>query len=165
MNIFVLDTYPAFCAAYHCDKHVVKMIVESAQLLSNAHHIHSSIHAKDLYKPTHLKHPCSVWAAESSDNYEWLWNLLFDLLNEYERRYGRTHKTKQLMVTLDKNPCPYGIITPFPQVMPVRYKRAEHEVVTAYRTYYFHEKKFANWRLGAPDWYEKMVGECNQLKT
>ena len=37
MNLFYLDTRPEKCATLHCDKHVVKMIIEYAQLMSTAH--------------------------------------------------------------------------------------------------------------------------------
>ena len=37
MNIFYLDTRPKEAAMMHCDKHCVKMILETAQLLSTAH--------------------------------------------------------------------------------------------------------------------------------
>lgn len=39
MNVFALDRDPYISASYHCDKHVVKMIVEYAQLLSTAHRV------------------------------------------------------------------------------------------------------------------------------
>jgi hypothetical protein len=41
MNIFVLDKDPHAAAHYHCDKHVVKMILEAGQMLCAAHWTHA----------------------------------------------------------------------------------------------------------------------------
>ena len=59
MNIFLLDWNTDVCAQYHCDKHVVKMILESTQMLSTVH----SKYYSDLapYLPVHAKHPCTPY--------------------------------------------------------------------------------------------------------
>ena len=83
MNIFYLDEDPVLAAQMHCDKHVVKMILESAQLLSTAHLLIDGDELADergLYKATHKNHPSSKWVRDSSENYEWLWNLFDQLL-------------------------------------------------------------------------------------
>ncbi len=69
MNIFALDTDPVTCAQYHCDKHVIKMILESVQMLSTTCSI---LGAEAPYKPTHANHPCTKWVRESWENFGWL---------------------------------------------------------------------------------------------
>jgi phage-related protein len=80
MNIFILDKDPKKIAMYHNDKHVVKMIVETAQLLCTAHHV-SGTNGDIPYRKTHQNHPCSIWARESIENYNWLLTLLKELLD------------------------------------------------------------------------------------
>lgn len=141
MNIFVLDLDPKKCAEYHCDKHVVKMILESAQLLCNAHHLQYTI-LGDLYQATHMNHPCAVWVRKSTSNYDWLASLGIELCLEYQHRYGKTHKTTNLMCSLRDNyplNLPIGELTPFAQAMPDVYKN--EDVVKAYQSYYINEKK------------------------
>ena len=77
MNIFFLDNDIRKCAIYHCDKHVVKMTLETAQLLCGVHHI---IGGDAPYKLSHKNHPCSIWARESLSNYMLLSELGRDRL-------------------------------------------------------------------------------------
>jgi len=83
MNIFYLDHNPVLCAQYHCDAHVVKMILESAQLLSTAHRETDSPYADFCYKSTHKNHPSAIWVRESTDHYSWLFELFKELSNEF----------------------------------------------------------------------------------
>jgi hypothetical protein len=143
MNIFFLDQDPQIAAQYHCDKHVVKMILESAQLLYCAHWMTDPlILPADAYKMTHKNHPCCIWVRESRENYMWLAALGWWLCKEYQHRYGaeKTHKTQKHIEWLLANPpeieC-YGI-TPFRQAMPDEYKRPES--LDAYRVYYIEAK-------------------------
>ena len=62
MNIFKLDATPELCAQVHCDKHVSKMILESAQMLCT---VFWSNNQTAPYKPVHAKHPCTLWAGAS----------------------------------------------------------------------------------------------------
>lgn len=94
MNIFCLDESPEISAQYHCDKHVVKMIVESAQMLSTAHRVIDSIdESSTLYKIAHRNHPSTKWTMESDANYHWHYRLFAALCNEYTHRYGKIHMT------------------------------------------------------------------------
>ncbi|MBN2080871.1 hypothetical protein JW859_01565 [bacterium] len=104
MNIFVLHTDPVRAARYHCDRHVVKMTLETAQLLSTALAVENPAQAAQLqatgliYKPTHQNHPCSRWAAESLANFRWLARLGLALADEYSYRYsGRVHKSSAVI--------------------------------------------------------------------
>ncbi len=120
MNIFVLDNNPTQAAQFHANTHVVKMIVELAQLLSTAHrlidgeekiwikYVAGSLPARyrkskrwvlpdhrepALYKATHVNHPCAIWVRESYENYMWTWQMMAALLDEYWLRYGQKKGT------------------------------------------------------------------------
>jgi hypothetical protein len=88
MNIFFLDEDPTLSAQYHVDKHVVKMILETAQLLCGVHHATSQITDQVPYKLSHKNHPCAIWARTSLSNYLYLCELGLELCKEYTYRYG-----------------------------------------------------------------------------
>jgi hypothetical protein len=96
MNIFVTSTDPVESAQNLDNKRVVKMVLESAQLLSNAMHYYG---ANNPYKPTHMNHPCSVWVRTSKANYLWLLQHFNALSVEYTRRYEKIHKSDKLFGT------------------------------------------------------------------
>lgn len=157
MNIFVLEQQPELAAQYHCDKHVVKMILEYSQLLSTAHRVLDGEDAPSiLYKQTHINHPCAKWARESTSNYEWLFNLLHQLHREYRFRYDREHKSARLLNALFNFPTqlPFGDITPQPLAMPDHCKITGNPVAS-YRNYYIQEKAyFATWKKREmPFWF------------
>jgi len=161
MNIFVLDPDPIRSAEMLCDKHVVKMILESNQMLSTV--AHKNGHDAP-YKPTHARHPCTLWAGESRQNWNWLVRHSRGLCEEYTRRYDRIHKSQAVTVwaeDLDIDLPDLGQ-TPFRLAMPDVYKCADP--VTSYRKYYRGEKsRFARWKLGnAPKWWK--VGFINESR-
>ena len=146
MNIFILDTTPFKCAEAHCDRHVVKMVLETAQILCSAAHLHGATNL--AYKPTHLHHPCVQWAAASRDNYAWLIGLGNGLANEYYRRYGKVHKSADVIrgCVGYYTRIPAGGRTPFELCMPEEYKVAG-DAVKSYRNYYLGAKmSFARWK-------------------
>lgn len=158
MNIFYLSTDPVVAAEYHNDKHVVKMILETAQLLCTAHRILDNI--KDpspLYKATHKNHPSAVWARSNINNYQWLYNLFCSLCDEYTFRYGRVHLTDSKLRDILKQ-APMNISTDAffqpPQAMPDSYRGADS--IEAYRKYYISGKNhLAKWtKRPVPDWYQ-----------
>lgn len=161
MNIFVLDLDPVLAAQYQCDKHVVKMILESAQLLSTAHHELDSPLKELCYRPTHKNHPCAIWARTTLGNYNWLYEHFQALSDEYTRRYGKVHKTwreRGEVLFVHPNKIPYIPATQHPLCMPDQYKIyddvGDADVVGSYRNYYLNEKAyFAKWKLGAPEWW------------
>ena len=125
MNIFYLDPNPKTCAQMHCDKHVVKMIIEYAQLLSTAHRVLDGVperlrrettgrqytrytlpDSRDavLYSATHINHPSAIWVRENKNNYMWLYDMWCELLDEYTHRYGKTHACARLQVALFNTP-------------------------------------------------------------
>jgi hypothetical protein len=156
MNIFVLDTDPIKCAQYHCDKHVVKMVLESTQLLNNALYI-NDIAYSPYYRITHLNHPASLWASKSLANYEWLICLAKALSEEYTYRYNKIHKCASIVDQLDnslsKNKLPKLGLSTFEQCMPEQYR--SNDPVKAYRSYMRNEKAyFAVWtKREVPNWW------------
>ena len=169
MNIFYLNKDPIQAAKEMCDKHVVKMILESAQLLSTAHRvIDGDVYAdkKKLYKMTHKNHPCSKWVCRSGYNYVWLWNHMDALMKEYTNRYGKNHATERLRWPLYRCPNnidhnaafalqPHDSFTDPPQCMPDYCK--QKDTVLAYQNYYIAEKSgFAKWNHSEiPKWWKK----------
>jgi hypothetical protein len=181
MNIFYLHNDPKTCAQYHCDKHVVKMIIEYAQLLSTAHRILDGNHYFDktangrrisrwklnddrefkLYKASHINHPSAVWARQEFTHYQWLWVLAHELCQEYRHRYGgktdKQHKTSLVISRLQWAPDNIprtGYFTEPPQAMPVDAKISGNSI-EAYRNYYIkYKNKFATWKnRSEPIWY------------
>ena len=155
INIFVLDRNPEVAAKYHCDKHM-KMIVESAQMLSTAHWQSGS---QAPYKESHLNHPCSKWARESLSNYRWLQKLGMALCHEYTKRYWKIHATQEKLEWLGENEPDIADIglTDFAQAMPEQYR--DSDAVEAYRKYYLGDKsRFAKWKMGnMPSWYRENI--------
>lgn len=133
MNIFVLNKCPFKSAQLMCDKHVVKMVLESAQLLSTAHHFHQS--PIIAYKPTHAKHPCTLWTQNTDKNYHWLFYHWIGLMNEYTYRYNKVHSCAYLINELYINPCTKGPLEKFALAMPDEHKVYE-DPIDCYHSYY-----------------------------
>jgi hypothetical protein len=166
MNIFVLDNDPIIAAQTQCDKHVVKMIVESAQMLSTAHRMCDGHKSKrpsksgkrmvwyyDLYegvddleaellyyKAVHHYHPCTVWTMESDTNYRWHYEHFIALCDEYTYRYGKIHgtdsKLRNALWTMPRN-IPIGPLTEFKLAMASNPECFFYnDPVKSYRTFY-----------------------------
>lgn len=158
MNIFYLDRDPVIAAQMMCDKHVVKMILESAQLLSTAHRVlDGDVYADSvgLYKTAHKNHPSTIWTRASVHNYMWLYNHMISLMQEYTCRYGKHHASERLVAPLRKTPTTIPVVdfSDPPQCMP-DYCKTE-DTVSAYRYYYINEKaSFAKWKNAKiPEWF------------
>jgi len=183
MNIFYLHNDPKVCAEMHADKHVVKMILEYAQLLSTAHRVIDGVEtlgvsdsgrkqtryvlADDrehkLYKATHLNHPSAIWARQSYANYVWLSKLLTELCREYTYRYGKVHKVErdgleeELMYA--PNNIPTADFTEPTPAMPNEVKVAGNSIAS-YHNYYINNKQhLARWSgkinsRPVPDWFQ-----------
>ena len=146
MNIFYLDKCPHKAAELQYNKHVVKMILESAQMLCTAHHHYAERHEINAdyipYKKAHYNHPSTIWARENHYQYQWLYWHMMALGDEYKKRYSKEH----LSITKCKE-ClsfsPYGIsLGKFeqpPQCMPDEYK--DKCSIQAYWNYYIGDKK------------------------
>lgn len=156
MNIFYLSKDAKVAAEYHNDKHVVKMILESAQMLCTAHRVLDDSQDGRLYRATHKNHPSTVWVRKSINNYMWLYELFCSLCDEYTYRYGKTHLTdSKLRYVLNQAPMNISqdAFTQPPQAMPDRYRSADS--ILSYRNYYKFEKNhLASWsKRPIPEWY------------
>lgn len=158
MNIFYIDEDPVQAAQWMVDKHVVKMILESAQLLSTAHRLldgeqvmgktKTGRNAKRwilrdarepvMYQATHINHPSAVWCRESVENYIWLSDHMQALLEEYTHRYGKKHKVQgdlsYMLLSPPKNLKDWDMTT-MPSAMADEYKISDNPL-TNYRNYY-----------------------------
>lgn len=158
MNIFILDYNTKKTAEYHCDKHVVKMIVESAQLLCTAHHS-TGVSNDLLYKATHINHPCNVWVRNSASNYKWLSELSLYLLEEYKFRYDKEHRSSDILRWCNKHipSIPDKGLTQFALAMPDDCKIGQ-DAVLSYRYYYVKYKNhLLSWkRRDVPLWVKQL---------
>lgn len=152
MNIFVLDRDIKLCTQYHCNKHVVKMILEYAQLLSSVHRVAGNAVGYEL---THKNHPCAIWARTSQQNYDWLMELALEVGDEYTYRYNKVHKSIGIIESLPNPNLPYSGLTEFPKCVADDLKTIP-DVVDAYREYYRRDKAhFCKWTgREVPLWFE-----------
>ncbi len=157
MNIFVLDLDIDQCARYHCDQHVVKMILESVQIACTA------LNEKGFqtpYRSTHSKHPCVLWAGKSFANLQWLLQLAEALNREYQYRYRtlKDHRSLAVVEQIQKMRFESIGLTEFAQAVPESYK-VPGDPVLAYRNFYVGEKlRFARWtRRRKPGWIDAIV--------
>ena len=167
MNIFYLDKCPDKAARLQYNKHVVKMILESAQMLCTAHHCYGDKWQVENvpYKQAHLNHPSTIWARKSRSTYMWLYNHMLALGGEYTKRYGKTHltitKCKEFLAIPPVNIQGEEFTQP-PQAMPDEYK--SNCAIHAYWRYYVHDKKriaAKNEQLYTMDFYEKNIKTKN----
>lgn len=196
VNIFYLDHDPAAAAQSHVDRHVVKMILETAQLLSTAWHavapdqVVSDLFFADLpgqappgecpaypqlrlkgggriYRKTHERHPCAVWARAHTGNYNWLHRLGLELCREYTFRYKRAHACEAVLATLQKAPpgMPKERLHDEPPLaMPQELKVVDADgcwdAVPSYRRYYVEAKHplFRWTKRAAPSWVRCVDG-------
>jgi hypothetical protein len=154
MNIFVVDKDPVTAAQQLCDRHVIKMVLETAQLLCSVFEPGSA-----PYKRTHFNHPCAIWTRQSEANFDWLVQHGIGLADEYTRRYGKIHGSRKVIEWAAENKSRLAFtensLTPFAQAMPEKYKATNS--VDSYRAYYLSEKSsFATWKSPAlpPSWWK-----------
>ena len=180
MNIFILDNDPTIAAQLQCDKHVVKMIVESAQMLSTVHRMVDGVMERRpsksgsmlqyfkldddreniLYKACHYNHPSTVWTRENCQNYEWHYKHFIALCDEYTFRYGKIHATDTKLRSILRNP-PTEIkhtkeLSPFKLAMSGNPECITEDAVQSYRNFYKTKaKRFKMvWsKRPVPKWY------------
>lgn len=153
MNVFILDEDKRKSVIYHPDKHIVKMPLEATQLLCSV--LHYTGEAPDwIYRPTHTKHPCALWAMESLDNWLWLQDYTILMGYEYTYRYHKLHKSVLLAKVLPRPTIESKGMTPFVKCVPDEFKSMP--VVEAYRQYFIeykqHIKSYTNREI--PYWWE-----------
>jgi hypothetical protein len=145
MNIFILDNDIKLSAQYHVNRHIVKMPLETAQILCTTNHLCGNGLAP--YKPAYENHPCTIWTRKSLFNYKWLIDFGIELCKEYTFRYGKIHSCQEVIRWCKRNLPNINDIgpTPFAQAMPEQYKT--DDAIKAYRNYYLNEKKHLfNWK-------------------
>jgi hypothetical protein len=183
MNLFILDKDPVKAAQLQCDKHVVKMIVESGQMLSTAHRMLDGdetrrpsksgktnvkywVHPDEkmesiLYKAVHMYHPCTVWTMQSNNNYNWHYIHFIALCDEYKYRYGKTHATDTLLrdalAKLPEN-ISVGYLTQQPLAMKSNPECMFEDVVKSYRAFY--QTKQGRFKMAwtgreVPQWFQQ----------
>jgi len=156
MNVFFTDFDPNIAAQNLCDKHIPKMLLESAQMLSNAYHIFKL--TDPPYRLLMKNHPCSRWTVKSEGNFSWLLTHAYEISREYTKRFHKTHACLSVLnrVSNDMSRIQWGesSFTKPPQVMPLIYRN--EGTIVAYRSYYKGEKLFAKWNKGTkkPEWYD-----------
>lgn len=164
MNIFATNICPIISAHNLDDKRLIKMVLESAQLLSTAIFLNSNIIHHDIYKPTHQKHPCTIWTSLNIANWDWLFVHFQSLCQEYTFRYNRKHKTEQLILTLarySKYLPKSKKITPFPnctksQILLVDFTNITdiHEAYQKYLiTKWRYDQIIPKWTNRSPPWW------------
>ena len=181
MNIFYLDHDVRKCAEFHNDKHVIKMILEYAQLLSTAHRVLDGVETirltktgrkqkwyglsdnreQLLYNATHMNHPSAKWCRDSDSNYKWLYDLFCALCDEYTYRYGKVHltdmKLRHVLSHLPKNIASKPFCEPW-RAMPDDMKIGK-DSLASYRNYYIKGKThLSSWSgkinsRNIPEWY------------
>ena len=167
MNLFLLSWNPIQCARWHCDKHVVKMILELVQMLYTAWHVNNSYvpRCAPLCKSTgnrgykrlsNPNHPMAKWVRESLWNYTFTIQLATALCLEFQHRYGHIHGCTYHLLWLSEHTPKFDTIekTHIPQCMPEKYKA--DCPVQAYRNYYLGDKvAFASWsnKRQCPSWW------------
>ena len=183
MNIFRLNDDPLIAAREQCDKHVVKMIVESGQMLSTTHRMHDGwltkrpsksgktmvkyyVHPQEdmediLYKAVHFQHPSTVWTGESKQNYMWHFRHFVELCHEYSYRYGKVHETEKLipyLATPPKNVTTWEE-TPFKLAMKSNPECTfPEDPVKSYRLFYQTKQdrfKMVWSKRQIPEWFRK----------
>lgn len=141
MNIFILDSDPSVAARMLHDKHVVKMILETAQILGTVADRHGI--DGDFYKPTHQHHPCTLWAGDSYSNAQWLIRHGLAMSEEYSFRFAKSHASEEKIRTAHRSflsgKFPWFTMTDPAQAMPEQY-RVPGNAIQAYRSYYLGEK-------------------------
>jgi len=192
MNIFYLHPDPLICAEQHCDAHVTKMAVETAQLLSTAHRVvdgemyegrttkghrikryfhPDTLMNEELYKVAHINHPSTKWVRQSAANYNWLYELWANLCAEYTYRYGRTHESWRKLEYLLLLPPMQISDSEFTQPTPAmkQYPECivEGDSIQSYRNFYWADKReFAKWtKRDKPEWWTENEREGRQTET
>ena len=191
MNIFYVHKDPIISATMLIDKHVVKMIVESAQMLSTAHRMidgtqytgktktgrnikrwrHPNSNMDNvLYKACHTGHPSTLWVMENAYNYHWLYKHMIALNDQFKLRYGhvKDHSTitllKEILMYPPKNISLNKLPTDPTPAMPDDCK-IPGDVVGSYRKYYIeHKQSFASWKSPGkmPTWYSEGIQHAKE---
>ena len=150
MNIFFLHKDPSRAAKAQCDKHVVKMVLETTQMLSTA----ARRQGHDVgYQSAYPKHPMTIWVGDTRDNFCWTLQHAIELSKEYTVRYSKLHASQKVIDNIHEYypNISFDNITEPPQCMPDEFKCDDY--VRAFRNYYIH--KIGEWKR-PPKWFQSL---------
>lgn len=162
MNIFLLDTDLESSVKSLCDQHVVKMTLETAQILSTAAFSLKLPRTSWQYQPTHINHPCCIWAGESIVNFNWLSNYGQAISQEFSYRFNKIHGSQltldnlHRLVTKTNQPESFALaIKPAHRTAIYKPRLPLDLAVIEYRNYYLRDKiDFARWSNNRlPPWW------------
>ena len=171
MNRFLINYSPELCARDMCDKHVVKMPLEEAQMLCTTVRLHAPEYAEEagLYRAVHQKHPCTIWAGQTRANYLYSLDMFREMCREYTYRYGKVHASWRLYDALvdAAQYVPDGNITPHPECFSEHtdLKSGRPWPIQSYRKFYMtKQKRFKMvWtKRDMPEWFVPMDVEQDQ---
>lgn len=182
MNIFILSKDAIEAAQLQCDKHIVKMVLESAQMLSTAHRLLDGVarpclsksgkrtvrewilpdeRESVLYRAVHMAHPCTVWTMKSNNNYTWHYAHFLALCDEFTYRYGKVHMSDTKLRDILRSPprnIPVSYKTQFPLAMGSNPEcMFPDDPVKSYRMFYQTKQerfKMAWTKRKIPEWFE-----------
>jgi hypothetical protein len=180
MNIFCLDQDPEKAARDLCDAHVIKMIVESAQMLASCFAL-DRLAASDCPRALtgtprihgHSNHPCTRWAMASSANMDWLILHALSMCHEKHRRYGGSHFSESFIRWCDlrrnDSIVPIGGLTEFAVAISADQQCRKHQgfdelpAIEKYRLYYIYDKsRFAKWKFcSPPKWFTQGISRVS----
>lgn len=154
MNIFYINEDPIIAAQELADDHIRKMQIESAQMCCTAHWETGN---EAPYKRAHKNHPSTIWTRQSIQHYKWLVEHGLEICNEFTKRYGKRHKTQDVLEWCKANlpNLPDAGFIPPPQCMPEEYKMSD--TIEAYKNFYIKDKigvKKLDWKKlnNRPSW-------------
>lgn len=160
MNIFALDSDPVQSAKWLCNRHCIKMMLESCQLLCTPYWLNG---IKAPYKKSHQNHPSAIWTRSSFDNYQWLIEHAYGISDEYTSRYGKIHKSLEVLNWCEDNVYKlsfdsfdlqkFSIAISDDSVCRRQVEFVESDPVHCYKLYYIHDKKHLHqWKQNKPEW-------------
>jgi hypothetical protein len=157
MNIFYINPDPITAAQELADDHIRKMQIESAQMCCTAHW---ETGGTAPYKRAHKNHPSTIWTRQSIQHYRWLVKHGLEICSEFEKRYGKVHATKQVLLWCQDNEpsLPNNEFTEPPQCMPEEFRK--ENTVEAYKNFYINDKvkvKQLDWKKlnNKPEWIKE----------
>ena len=174
MNIFFLDENPRIAAQSLCDKHVVKMVLETAQMCCTAMQLNFELTPlPSTYKPAFVNHPMTKWVGETDENMNWALLHGICIGDEYTYRYGKKHKSQQVLLDIQDHYFPilndlfyynrYGIeISEPPLCVPDHCTAGpggyRMNYVDVYRKYYnLHKSHLLTYtNRDKPEWLQKL---------
>jgi hypothetical protein len=90
MQLFILDYEPCVSAQMMSDCHIIKMCLETAQILSSVRFNKGFEHNEIIPKPYNTKHPV-ITAIDNQEKINWLLDYNRAIHSEYVYRFNKHH--------------------------------------------------------------------------